>query len=310
MFGFGGKTWEPETDIPDLSGKVILVTGGNTGLGKEAIIQLSRHSPKQIYMAARTPSKAETAIEDIKKAVPNAPVTFIQCDLTSFDSIKAAVESFKSQSPRLDVLMNNAGIMAVPPGFTKEHYEIQFGTNHMGHFLLTKLLMPTLLSTAKEPNADVRIISLASIGHQMCPSGGIIFDQEHLNTCAEWTRYGQSKLANILFAKGLAKHHPEITSVAVHPGVIYTDLYNSINNAGLFWKVMMPVGRILYPGFNVHDGTKNQLWASTVAKEELESGSYYVPVGKKNGGNSYARDEKLAEKLWDWSEKELAEKGF
>ncbi|KAL8870601.1 MAG: hypothetical protein Q9174_003395, partial [Haloplaca sp. 1 TL-2023] len=146
--------FDPDQDIPDLSGKVILVTGGNAGLGKEAVLQLAKHKSSRIFLAARTASKGESAIEEIKQVVPSANITLLKLDLCSFKSISAAAEEFKSQSKRLDVLMNNAGIMATPLAETEEGYESQFGTNHMGHALLTKLLLPTLLSTAKEEGSD------------------------------------------------------------------------------------------------------------------------------------------------------------
>ena len=221
---FFGKSFNPEKDIPDLSGKVILVTGGNTGLGKETVLQLAKHNPSQIFLAARNPSKAEAAIADVKKVVPTANITFLPLDLTSLKSVDSAAKSFQSQSKRLDLLYNNAGIMAVPAATTQEGYEIQFGTNHIGHALLTKLLLPTMLKTAEEPNADVRIINLSSMGHQMAPTKGIDFDNLSLSNSSPWTRYGQSKLANILFAKELAKRYPTITSISVHPGIIKTDV--------------------------------------------------------------------------------------
>src|SRR6266498_2184287 len=126
----------------------------NTGLGKETVLQLAKHNPAQIYLAARTESKANDAIAVIKSTVPNAKITFLPVDLTSFESIHKATSSFKASSPRLDLLVLNAGIMAVPNGKTASGHEIQLGTNHIGHFLLTKQLLPTLLSTAKEPTAD------------------------------------------------------------------------------------------------------------------------------------------------------------
>ncbi|KAG9622101.1 oxidoreductase, partial [Aureobasidium melanogenum] len=199
MFGlFGGKSFDPEKDTPDLSGKVIIVTGGNTGLGKESVLQFAKHNPSQIYLAARTESKARSAIEDIKSQVPDAKVEFLSLDLSDFDSVKAAADSFKQKEQRLDILLNNAGIMSVPYSTTKQGYEIQFGTNHMGHALLTKLLMPVLLKTAEDPKADVRVVSLSSEGHQLARGCGILYDQAAAETYGTWSRYGSAKLANIL----------------------------------------------------------------------------------------------------------------
>ncbi|KAI9817472.1 MAG: hypothetical protein M1827_001082 [Pycnora praestabilis] len=304
-----GKTFTPETDIPDLSGKVILVTGGNTGLGKETILQLAKHDPSYIYLAARTPSKAEAAISEIKTSVPKASITYLPLDLSSLASVKDAADKFNSQSQRLDILMNNAGIMAVPEGETKDGYEIQFGTNHMGHALLTKLLLPTLLKTAEKQSAgEVRIVNLSSEGHNLAPWTGIIFDQAKLLKQGAWPRYGQSKLANILFARELARRYPTITSVAVHPGLIKTDLYapNRKSNAIVRYGMMLMGPLIMH---DVPEGARNQLWAAT-SQEGVVSGAYYKPVASKSSGSGNSRDEKLANKLWDWTENELTSKGY
>ncbi|KAI9754493.1 MAG: hypothetical protein M4579_004663 [Chaenotheca gracillima] len=309
MFGFGGPSFDPEKDIEDLSGKVILVTGGNTGLGKESVLQLAKHKPAQIFLASRTPSKGEAAVADIKKAVPEANVTHLSLDLASLDSVKAAAKSFLAQSQRLDILINNAGIMAVPPGTTADGYEIQFGTNHIGHAALTKLLLPTLLSTAsKSPESAVRIINLSSEGHRFAPTAtGINLTDLTLPTSNGWARYGQAKLANILFTKSLAKHHPTLQSVAVHPGIVKTDLYlpSGDENFLIRWGARVFGGLAFV---DVPTGAKNQLWAATSSK--VESGGYYTPVGNKSQGSGYTRDEELAEKLWDWTEKELTKHGI
>lgn len=310
MFGlFGGKTFNPDQDIPDLSGKVILVTGGNTGLGKESVLQLAKHNPKEIFLAARTPSKAESAIQDIKAAVPNASITFLPLDLTDFSSIAEAAKTFTSKSDRLDVLLNNAGVMALPYSKTAQGYEIQFGTNHMGHALLTKLLLPTLLKTAEKADADVRIVNLSSEGHRMAPSGGIIYDQAALENQGAWARYGQSKLSNILHAKVLSDKYPQITSVAVHPGVILTDLYASQKetNPLVKWGVWALGGFVMG---DVKAGALNQIWASVGDKNEAGKSAYWVPVAKASAGSGYAKDAGLADKLWEYTEEELKKQGY
>ena len=172
----------------------------------------------------------------------------------------------------------------------------------MGHALLTKLLLPTMLQTAKEPGADVRIVNLSSYGHTMAPSAGIIFDTAALAKEGPWVRYGQSKLANILFTKQLAKRYPSIKSVAIHPGNIETDLWAHNVKLNLFVKYLVN----LFGSFwlqNVAEGARNQLWAS-VAKGVI-SGTYYTPVGQPSKGTSNARNEILAEKLWNWTENEI-----
>lgn len=203
--------------------------------------------------------------------------------------------------------------MAVPWSTTSEGYEIQFGTNHMGHALFTKLLLPTMLKTAEQPGADVRIINLSSEGHQMAPSSGIIYNQADLEKCATWTRYGQSKLANILHAKALQNRYPSITATALHPGVIITDLYATMSGSYVAAKAFTAAARgatslgVLY---DVPKGAKNQLWAATAPKDEVRSSYYWKPVAVKSGGSKYAQNGELAEKLWEWTEGEFAKHGF
>ncbi|KAL8716135.1 MAG: hypothetical protein Q9220_000040 [cf. Caloplaca sp. 1 TL-2023] len=298
---FGGKSFNPDQDTPDLS--------GNTGLGKEAIRQLAKHNPARIFLAARTPSKGEAAVAEIKKASPSAEVTYLKLDLCSFKSITTAAKEVQSQSSRIDVLMNNAGIMATPLAETEDGYESQFGTNHIGHALFTKLLMPTLQSTAQKAGSDVRIVNLTSEGHQLAPrSQGLIFDNAKLKEQGPWARYGQSKLANILYTKELAKRYPDITSVAVHPGVILTDLYLPNQQSSFLLRYGVKIFGPLFMA-DIQTGALNQLWAAVARKGEVVSGSYYTPVAKTSSGSKWAQDEKLGERLWDWTEKELARGG-
>ena len=210
--------------------------------------------------------------------------------------------------------MNNAGIMATPYSLTKEGYEIQFGTNHMGHALFTKLLLPTLLRTAEEPGADVRIVNVSSMAHYVAPSSGLIWDQAALEKEKTWRRYGQSKLANILFTRELAARYPAITSVSIHPGVIVTDLYSSVSRnifmkIGLwFWSLLTPI----LPGHfkDTKGGAMTQTWAAVVPKDQLTNGGFYVPVGVPSSGSEWARDSGLQKKLWEYTEAELAKHGY
>jgi NAD(P)-dependent dehydrogenase (short-subunit alcohol dehydrogenase family) len=204
--------------------------------------------------------------------------------------------------------------MASAYSTTKEGYEIQFGTNHMGHALLTKLLLPTMLETAKQPGADVRIINLSSEGHRLAVSKGIEFDQQALEQSSTWRRYGVSKLANLLFAKSLAVEYPQITSVSLHPGVILTDLFSNLR-ANIFLKVGLwiygLVGMILPGHFRSPEGgALNTTWCATVDKAELQNGAYYTPVGNKSKGSGYAGDEGLRRKFWEWTESELERQGY
>ncbi|KAH7392670.1 retinol dehydrogenase 12 [Pyrenochaeta sp. MPI-SDFR-AT-0127] len=310
-----GKQFDPEKDVGSLEGKVVLVTGGNAGLGKQTIAYLSSHNPTRIYLAARTASKARDAIADIKASVPNAcEIVHLSLDLTSFSSIAEAAATFKARESRLDILINNAGIMACPYDTTKEGYEIQFGTNHVGHALLTKLLLPTMLETAKEPGADVRIVTLSSMGHYMAVSKGIDFDQVALEQESTWRRYGGSKLANVLYARELAVRYPQITSVSLHPGVILTDLFQSLR-ANVFLKIgiwIYGIIGLILPGHykDPKGGALNSTWCATTRKEDLVNGGFYKPVGVLNNGSKWARDEGLRKKLWEWTEEELKKHGY
>lgn len=173
LFGGGGFSFEPQKDVPSLQGKVILVTGGNIGLGKQAILEYAQHGPRQIWLAARNLDKAKAAADEIQSQAPDAPIKLLRLDLESFESVNEAAKTFAAESDRLDILMLNAGIMASTPGLTEQGYAIQFGTNHMGHALLTKLLLPVLDKTAKSgTDADVRVVSLSSTAHRMLPKGG------------------------------------------------------------------------------------------------------------------------------------------
>ena len=158
--------------------------------------------------------------------------------------------------------------MAVPYAKTKQGYEIQFGTNHLGHALLTKLLLPTILGTADLPGADVRIINISSFGHNFAPRGGIIFDQIGAENESANARYGSSKLANILHARSLASRYPQITAKSVHPGIILTDLYTSVAEGtvpGLFLQHV--VSRFAQ---TVPEGSRNSFWAAVGPRESVK----------------------------------------
>ncbi|KAL2263966.1 hypothetical protein VTK26DRAFT_3960 [Humicola hyalothermophila] len=304
--------FQPDKDIPPLTGKVILVTGANAGLGKQAVLEFARHKPQQIWLAARSVEKATAAADEIRKHVPDAPITVLQLDLASFASIKAAAATvLASPAQRLDILMLNAGIMAVPHGRTADDYEIQFGTNHMGHALLTKLLLPLLTKTAAEggPNADVRIVSLSSDAHTFLERGGLDLTTVKGTDGAPrspFPLYSQSKLANALWARQLAKEYPQFTVAAVHPGVVQTQLLEA-TQVPEFLKALARgvVGRLILT--SVEQGVRNQLWAAVAPKETIKSGEYYVPVGVAGRASEDGQNDELAKKLWDWTENELKE---
>ncbi|KAJ5210450.1 Short-chain dehydrogenase/reductase SDR [Penicillium cf. griseofulvum] len=301
----GAVSFTPEGDIPDLTGKVIFVTGGNAGLGKETALQLTKHNPKKIFLGARSEAKAEEAIKSLKSSIPNdVEIVWIPLDLMSAKLIKNAAEQVNAQSSRLDILILNAGVMALPPGETEMGHEIQLGTNYTGHFYLTKLLLPTLVKTAEQPGSDVRVVSLASVGHNFAPAFEKILDQEKLKKVNRVARYGASKAANILFAAELGRRYPSLTSVAVHPGIILTNLYDAVNSHSPLAAMGSKVLR--FSGSTVHQGACNSLWAAAGAKkEELTSGGYYVPLGILKRRNKWACNEDAGKRLWEWTELEL-----
>ena len=232
-------------------------------------------------------------------------MTFLPCDQADLASVAAAARSFAAQSDHLDVLVGNAGIMAVPAGVTANGVERQFGVNHLAHALLTKLLLPSL-----QRSADPRVVLLTSLGFQLAPGPrGIDFaalrSPQDLGAGGPWRRYGQSKLANILHARGLAAHEAGVTAVAVHPGVAITDLVNGLSFASRLLIYATTVGQRKSP----RECAFAACWASTAPKgpEGVESGKFYEPVGKKGAESKFSQSEELRGELWRWTEEALAE---
>jgi NAD(P)-dependent dehydrogenase (short-subunit alcohol dehydrogenase family) len=277
---------------------------GNSGLGQESVLQLAKHNPSRIFLASRSTENAQASINTIRAVVPNANITILPLDLASLESVKDAANIVNATTDRLDILMNNAGIMATPPGTTKEGYEIQFGVNHVGHALLTKLLLPKLEATAQQPGTDVRIITLSSVGHMMAPKGGVLLDDVHseMKSINTVTRYGQSKLANILYSNELAKRYPKIRCISVHPGSVDTGLKRGLQSSYPWLSPFIPFISVLFTN-SVQQGALNQLWAATSG--DAKSGKYYVPVAKESPGSALAQDKELGERLWKWTEGEM-----
>ncbi|KAL3495797.1 retinol dehydrogenase 11 [Aspergillus germanicus] len=300
------NTFDPSQDIPDLSGKVILVTGGTAGLGANAVIELSKHSPAHIYITGRNTKSAAGVIKQVAETGSKTPVSFITCDLALLASVKRAADEFRSKETRLDILMCSAGIMAVDHGLTADGYEVQFGTNHLGHALLIQRLLPVLQSSATL-SRDVRIVLLTSLGFKMHPCDGISFDTlrtTQKGLFGSWVRYGQSKLANLLYARELAHRYPDITSVSVHPGVVNTGLVEglSLPRRAFVWATSFH--NMVTP----EEGIRNQLWAATSGKDGISNGAFYEPVGNLSTGlDKTSKDDGLAKRLWEWTDEVLAE---
>ena len=230
--------------------------------------------------------------------------------------MKKCAAEFNQRSDRLDLLFLNAGVSSTAPSLTKEGYEQQFGINHMGHALLTQLLMPKMLSTTRNVNGgakpDVRIVVTSSIGgHVFQPKTGLALDQ--MKTPAESlssiTRYGHSKLANILFAKKLAQLYPNITSTSHHPGTVKSEIWGKADGYGFWGKLMTPI--VALTGITTEQGAKPGLWTATAAlgKGGVENGVFYGSTGAKKEDNKNAGDAGLRDELWRWTNQELAKHG-
>ncbi|KAK0620814.1 hypothetical protein B0T14DRAFT_481902 [Immersiella caudata] len=312
-------SFKPQTDIPSLAGRVILVTGANAGLGKAAALELARHGPAQVWLACRDAAKGRAAAAEIASdpdVVANNLRPEIQplvLDLASLASVQRAAREFCAAASRLDILMCNAGIMATAPGVTEDGYEAQLGTNHMGHALLLRLLLPVLESTAALPGADVRVVVLSSDAHAQWPKGGpkrkldLARGTPAAAQLGTLNCYFRSKLANALWARRLARDHPRFTVVAIHPGVVATSLMQRSTGIPRVLRGATRLAGIMGILPNATDGARNQLWAAVGDKSggRLRSGEYYEPVGVAGGASDDARDDGLADALWEWTQNEL-----
>lgn len=255
------------------------------------------------------------------------PISFLQCDLASFPSIEKFAASFLASNERLDLLLAVAGVMMLPPGTTPQGHEVQFGTNHVGHALFIRLLQPLLIRSAtSSPTTDVRVVLYSSEGAELLhPKGGIQFDKLHTDqdtffALGSWRRYGQSKLANLLYARALARHlEPSgVLVVAVHPGVAKTELARGMRAWDRFILRSIMMG--MYD--SVEKVVLNGVWASvaprkdgrngaadSIGREEklglIETGQYYKPVGELGPQTEILTDDEVADRLWEWTEEEL-----
>ncbi|KAI0108908.1 NAD(P)-binding protein [Nemania sp. FL0031] len=310
-----GTSFEPERDIRSLAGKVILITGGSGGLGRQTVTELARYGrPAHIYIAdmAIDQSAKATLIDQITKDAydgkddgSSRPTTihFLDLDLTSFASVRACAAEFLSQEKRLDILMLNAGVIRVPPMLTSQGYELHFGLNYLGHALLTRLLLPALQRTAQSDDSDVRIVVISSEGHAITPKGGIQYGSVKSN-CSEMSyaqRYGQSKLALIGLMRELSSRCPEIKTAAVHPGRILTGMADSLRKESLFARITTPIAPLICVPVTI--GIRNHLWVAT--SPEMVSGTYYEPVGVPGKTSKEAEDKDMPRRLWEWTSNEL-----
>jgi NAD(P)-dependent dehydrogenase (short-subunit alcohol dehydrogenase family) len=288
-------------EIPDQSGRVAVVTGANTGLGFWTAAALA-HKGARVVLAVRNLDKGKEAAGRVEQANPNAVVNVQQLDLTSLDAIRDAAEELKAAHQRIDLLINNAGVMYTDKGTTKDGFELQFGTNHLGHFALTGLLLDRLL-----PVEGSRVVTVSSVGHRILAK--IHFDD------LQWERsynrvaaYGQSKLANLMFTYELqrrleAKGAPT-QALAAHPGGSNTELTRNIPG------VIKPIADVVWPLFSQSAEMGALPTLRAAADPAARGGQYYGPdgIGEQRGhpklvqSSKQSHDEAQQRRLWEVSE--------
>ncbi len=291
-------------DIPDLSGKTFVVTGANSGIGFEAARALATKRAS-VVLACRNLEKGKHALDAIRGEAPDASLALERLDLGDLGSVRAFAENFTRDRRRLDVLVNNAGIMAIPRRTTVDGFEMQIGTNHLGHFALTGLLLPLLLESA-----PARIVTVSSMAHTMGKFGAIDADDLRLEqNYAKWGAYGRSKLANLLFAyelqRRLEARFPNVISVACHPGYAATNLQavGPEMSGSAMGKTFMSIGNSLFAQ-SAAAGALPTLYAATAA--DVRGGDFVGPGGmlhmagapKKQRSNRLSYDVDAARKLW------------
>ncbi len=319
-FGFESTAEDVLGDM-DLSGKRVLITGGASGLGQETARVMAARGAS-IIIAARDMDKGAAATDAIVADTPTADVEVMQLDLADLDSIRAFATLFVRDYEVLDLLINNAGVMACPKAETVNGFEMQFGTNHLGHFLLTSRLMPALKASANE-GREPRVVTLSSRGHHIAP-----VDLEDPNYAEQpyekWQAYGRSKTANALFALELNRRYSDIglQSYSVHPGGIVTNLGRHLDEADIerLRATLDTEAKSKKPGGfkTIPQGAATTCYAAT-ADLTGHGGAYLEDCGvayvnedeadTTGGAKPWIRDTDAAEALWALSETLVGE-GF
>ncbi|OAX35985.1 NAD(P)-binding protein [Rhizopogon vinicolor AM-OR11-026] len=302
---FIGEVSPPATqfhasDVPDMSGKVVLVTGGNAGIGKETVrVLLTKNA--RVYIACRDKAKGEAAIRELKNSTGKEAI-LLQLNLANLKSIKAAAEEFLSKEPLLNVLFNNAGVMNPPVEMlTDDGYDLQFGTNVVGHFYFTKLVMPALLAAAvTSSDGTARVVNTASNAHWFGSLNYNTFrDSPARRKLHSWVRYGQSKTGNIVFSSELARRYGDrgIVSTALHPGIIKTGLFRYESS----WH--QAISNWIYR--DVSYGALTQLYAGTTTEGATLNGKYLVPWARVGNALAHTQDPQKGKELWTWLEEQV-----
>ncbi|TDL30945.1 SDR family oxidoreductase [Jeotgalibacillus sp. S-D1] len=274
--------------------KIALVTGANSGMGLATTVELAKQG-MHVVMLCRNPRKGKVAWISAKEQSRSQEITLMNADLGSMESIREFAAEFKKKFDHLDILVNNAGVVSLKRQLTDDGFESQLGVNHLGHFLLTNLLLDEL----KKSQAG-RIIVVSSGAHKW---GKIDFDDPHFEKGYNVAKgYGRSKLANILFTKALAKRleGTNVTVNAVHPGAVATNL--GVNRKTEFGR---SITRVLKPFFQTaEEGAKTAVYLATSNEVADVSGRYFYKM-KEVDVSEDAKNEWLAEELWGWSEERV-----
>jgi len=290
----------------DLEGKVAIVTGGATGIGIETARALAQ-AGAEVVIAVRKPDLAEAAVADINQTAKGAQASWSMLDLSSFKSIRAFAERWGDKP--LNLLINNAGVMACPLAYTEDGLEMQIGTNHFGHFLLSVLLAPNLVAGARQSGKTSRLVSLSSIGHRRAPMN---FEDPHFRShpYEKWESYGQAKTANALFAVGFTQRFKDrgVFANAVMPGGIMTPLQRHLpieEQRAMGW--IDENGKVRDGFKTTQQGASTSVWAAVGDELEGVGGLYLedlaqaLPWTKEAGWSGvmpYALDPEQADRLW------------
>ncbi|XP_022931508.1 short-chain dehydrogenase TIC 32, chloroplastic-like [Cucurbita moschata] len=299
--GFSARsTAEEVTEGIDGNGLTAIVTGASSGLGEETTRVLALRGV-YVIMAVRNVEAGKKVKEAVLKESPSAKIDVMELDLSSMESVRKFASDYIASGRALNILMNNAGVMATPFMLSHDGMELQFATNHIGHFLLTNLLLETMKKTVVECKKEGRIVNLSSEGHRLTYGEGVRFDK--INDESEYRTifaYGQSKLSNILHAKELARRLKEegveITANALHPGAIAAT--NLLRFHGLINAVATSIATFVLK--NVRQGAATQCYVALNPQVKGVSGEYFVDSNIANPTN-HAKDMELAKKLWDFS---------
>lgn len=278
----------------DMHGKVVLITGGNTGIGKATAIALARQGA-QVVFTSRSREKGEAALAEIREASRRDDVTCMSLDLASLASVRSFAAEFLATHPRLDVLILNAGLMLVSRTDTVDGFEGTFGVNHLGHFALTGLLLARL-----KESAPARVVVVSSDAHRVARGGLDMDDLQSRKGYSSFTVYGRSKLANLLFTLELADRlkGSGVTVNALHPGVVRTEFAGPDDVGKVFAAVWRVLGLFI---LNPEQGARTSVYLASSPEVEGVSGQYFARSKPKQPRRA-ALDREAARRLWQISE--------